>query len=101
MNSLCRQRYACPRGITSRGVVLVLVSSLLVTVSSAAPAFIATNSSGITQIVAPPSVLPDALQSMTQLFSFNEMQGVTLTAPVKVDLNHPGTITSPNQIVAT
>src|SRR4051812_41013073 len=54
------------------------------------------NVTGAIQLLptAPPSVMPTALESATNMFAFNEQQHVTLTSAVDVNITQPGTYTN-------
>jgi large repetitive protein len=83
-----------------RGIVAASLVGALVAVASPAAGYISTVSGQISRIAPPASVLPSGVSSPTQMFAFDEQQGATLSAPLKVDMTQPGTLSSNSQISA-
>jgi hypothetical protein len=69
--------------------VLVVVGGLAVT-GGPASAVVTTTTNNIVKISPPADVRPAGLCSQTSVYAFNELQGVTLAAPVKVNFTDPG-----------
>jgi hypothetical protein len=70
------------------------MASGLVGMATPADAYIATVSGQILKIAPPSSVMPAGISDATRMFVFDEKQGITLAAPMKVDFNTPGTYTA-------
>ena len=77
-----------PRQLLGAAAAAILVIG---STSQLAEATIATTSGNIALIAAPPSTLPEALEHATDVFAFNEQQGVTLASPLETDFQSPGT----------
>ena len=71
-----------------KSTTLTVLSTLLIATSSMAE--IVATGGGAVQIAPPPSVVLDALESDTEIRVFNEQQGVTLLAPLAVNITAPG-----------
>jgi hypothetical protein len=70
-------------------VGVAVVGASLVAAGSGTSAIVGTTGAAI-QIAPPPSVLPTALESNTQMPAFDERQNVTLAAGIPVDITTPG-----------
>ncbi|MGZ6955337.1 MAG: PKD domain-containing protein [Acidimicrobiia bacterium] len=70
-------------------------------VPQGAQALIGTTAGNIVKITAPPSVAPGALQDATNVFAFNERQGVTLASLMRVDITGPGLYDQPGDIAGS
>jgi hypothetical protein len=71
----------------SLATALAISASLV----GSALAEVQTTSGGVVEIAPPPSVLIDALESDTEIRAFNEIQDVTLSGDVEVNISLPGT----------
>lgn len=85
------QIFGRPRGGPARVVVAgaVVVVAALAHLGSAG-AQLAGTSGGVVKVIAPASVAEDAYESDTEIRAFDESQGVTLAAPLVVDITAPG-----------
>ncbi|HEY3240645.1 MAG TPA: hypothetical protein VGL92_13830, partial [Acidimicrobiia bacterium] len=80
-----------PRGGAARMVVAGAVVAVAAFVQlGSAGAQLAGTGGGVVKVAAPSSVLEDAYESETEIRAFDEGQGVTLAAPLAVDITVPG-----------
>ena len=73
--------------------VAVVVAGLVATAAPASAVVTATTGQ-VVKIAAPADVRAAGICSPTSILTFDELQGVTLGAPLKVDFTQPGTYTS-------
>ncbi len=74
-----------------------VVASLVVlsSVSMTADATVSSLSGDVQAIAPPPSALPNTLEHATDVFEWDEQQGVTLASPVRTDIRTPGVYDDP------
>jgi hypothetical protein len=68
--------------------------------TSVARAEIVGTTGAIVEIGPPASLMQDELASLTEAFAFDELQNVTLTAPLPVDITEPGTYDETSDLTA-
>jgi len=87
---------AADRSMRRHGAVLTVVVTLLALLGIAAPAaaVVASATGQLIKISPPANVLQSGLCSPDKVFTFDEQQGITLGADVKVDYTAPGTYTA-------
>ena len=68
-----------------------LSGAALFVAAAAASAAVVSTTGGMVHVPPPASLMQDQLASFTEAFVFDELQDVTLTSPIPVDITEPGT----------
>jgi uncharacterized repeat protein (TIGR01451 family) len=81
--------------LSKRVAALIATTGLVVSTIAVAGALITSSTGSVIRLSTPPvSVALDKLQNATSVHAFDEKQGVTLAAPVNVDIVNAGTYSS-------